>query len=238
MNSPLSCVRDPNPHLMTSDLVICDFDGTISQEDVGIAVIEALGLEEAWEIEWRWRRGEISSMECLSQQWRLVQLPVRELLALIDSLPLDLDFPRFVALCRERQAEVVVVSDGLDLYVDRMLERMGFTPCAGDEASVGEDSCLPRFVNHAALTRQGVAITFPHRSDVCALCGNCKTAHLFRLRPHFQRTIYIGDGHSDRCPAQYADILFAKSHLAEFCQQQRLPYIPFDNFSDILATVS
>ena len=238
LNSPLSSARHPNPCLTQSDLVICDFDGTISQQDVGIAVIEALNLQEAWEIELRWRRGEIGSMECLAQQWGMVKLPATELLALIDSLPVDWHFLRFVELCRQRRVGLVVVSDGLDIYVDRMLARMGFSPCSGEKAASREDSCLPRFVNHADLTRDGVKVTFPHRSDDCALCANCKTAHLFRLRPHFSRTIYIGDGYSDCCPARYADIVFAKAHLAEFCQQQRLPHIAFNDFSDILETVS
>ncbi len=223
-----------NLSLDNSDLVICDFDGTISQQDVGLFVMEALDLQEAWDIEMRWRRGEISSMECLSEQWSLVQLPTCELLTLLDSVPLDPDFPSFVELCRERGASLVVVSDGLDLYVDRLLRQMGLEPGAGQQVLERQGNCLPRFTNHAQITAEGVKISFPHRSDLCARCGNCKTAHLFALRRHSRRTIYIGDAHSDQCPARYADIVFAKSHLAEFCRQHRLPHIVFDGFSDIL----
>ena len=41
------------------DLVFCDFDGTISVIDTGIAVIDF--YLTAWEIELIWRRGEIDS---------------------------------------------------------------------------------------------------------------------------------------------------------------------------------
>ncbi len=234
MNSYTTATSHTKLHITHSDLVICDFDGTISQQDVGIAVIEALDLQEAWEVEMRWRRGEIGSMECLAQQWALVDLSAPDLLALIDSLPLDQDFPAFAGLCRQRQAGLVIVSDGLDIYVDRMLERLGFRPCPGNELLEAQGSCLPRFVNHAELTPEGLVITFPHQSDHCPLCGNCKTAHLFRLRRHFRRTIYIGDGYSDHCPARYADLVFAKAHLADFCRNQGRPYVAFDDFSDIL----
>ncbi len=223
-----------NLSLDNSDLVICDFDGTITQKDVGLFVIEALDLQEAWDIEMRWRRGEISSMECLSEQWNLVQLPASELLSLIDTVPLDPDFPSFVELCQQRGAGLVVVSDGLDLYVDRLLRQMGMEPCAGQQVLEGQGNCLPRFTNHAEFTAEGVKISFPHRSNLCARCGNCKTTHLFTLRRHFRRTIYIGDAHSDQCPARYADIVLAKRHLTEFCRQHRLPHIVFDSFSEVI----
>lgn len=226
-----------NPRITAQDLVMCDFDGTISQEDVGLAFIEALDLAEAWDVELRWRRGEIDSMECLAGQWALVRLPPTEFMALVDRIPLDPDFPAFVELCRERRAKIVVVSDGLDIYVDRMLERVGLHPQPGDRVLREEGSCLARFANHAELTPDGLRITFPHQSEECSLCGNCKTAHLFRLRPGFERVIYIGDGYSDRCPARYADIVFAKSHLVEICRQERLPHIPFEGFADILKVV-
>ena len=227
-----------NLRLRESDLVMCDFDGTISQEDVGLAFIEALDLQEAWEIELRWRRGEMSSRECLSRQWGMVRLSPPDFMAMVDRIPVDPDFPAFVDLCRRRGAGIVVVSDGLDIYVDRMIERMGLRPYPGDMVAQSDGSCLPRLANHAEFTPGGLKISFPHQSEQCSLCGNCKTAHLFRLRRDFQRVIYIGDGYSDRCPARYEDVVFAKSHLAEICQEECLPCICFNDFADILQTVS
>jgi 2-hydroxy-3-keto-5-methylthiopentenyl-1-phosphate phosphatase len=232
--------------LNSRDLVLCDFDGTISVEDTGIAVINALNLEAAWEMEHVWRRGEISSMECLAGQWAMVKLPPDELLALLDSFPLHQDFVDFWALIHRRQAAFVVVSDGLDLYIDRMMARMGLTTCPGEDwasevisaAARGKrppvSECVPRFANRATLDETGVHVEFPHRTPVCAQCGNCKLNHLFELRPHFDRVIYIGDGHSDMCPAKYADLLFARSHLAEDAASRGIPFIPFDGFSGVI----
>lgn len=220
--------------LADNDLVFCDFDGTISVTDTGIAIIDALNLEEAWEIEHIWRRGEISSMECLARQFALVRLPPDEFHALIDTFPLHEDFRDFFALLRRRRAYIVVVSDGLDLYVDRMMARLGYEVCDGDMVLRRQYDCMPRYANHAVATDQGVRIQFPHRVDTCAQCGNCKLEHLFRLRPHFRRVIYIGDGHSDMCPAKYADVLFARSHLARDAAENGLPYSPFESFADIM----
>lgn len=220
--------------LSDRDLILCDFDGTVSVEDTGIAVMNALDLKEAWEIEHIWRRGEMGSMECLARQWGMVNLPPEELLALLDSFELRQDFAPFVSFVRSRGASLVIVSDGLDLYVDRMLARLGLVACGGEAVLQRPEDCVPRFANHAVATAEGVRIRFPHRTEVCARCGNCKLHHLFRLRPHFRRVIYIGDGHSDLCPSRYADLLFARGHLAQEAAREGSFFVPFETFTDIL----
>ncbi|MGQ9730254.1 MAG: hypothetical protein ACUVX8_03190, partial [Candidatus Zipacnadales bacterium] len=60
------------PPLCETDLLLCDFDGTISIHDTGLLVAERLGLEEFLAIEHRWRAGVISSRECLREQWRII----------------------------------------------------------------------------------------------------------------------------------------------------------------------
>jgi 2-hydroxy-3-keto-5-methylthiopentenyl-1-phosphate phosphatase len=217
-----------------NDLVFCDFDGTISVIDTGIAVIDALNLEKAWDLEHVWRRGEIDSMQCLAGQWAMVDLPPEELYALLDSFPLHEDFRDFVSFLEERRAHIVVVSDGLDLYLDRMLARLGLTACDGERVLDRQYDCIPRFVNHGTIDEGGVTVSFPYRTPVCAQCGNCKLHHLFELRPHFSRILYVGDGHSDMCPAKYADVLFARSHLAEDAARRGMPYFPFESFDDIM----
>ena len=228
-------VRQPAP-LAPGDLVFSDFDGTISKIDTGIAVIDALDMEEAWELEHRWRRGEIDSQECLSGQWGMVDLPEEELYALVDSVEMDPTFPDFLELAWDRGVRLVVVSDGLDFYVDRLLGHLGLKTCAGEKVLNPPDGCVPRFANHCEVTPDGLEITFPHEHD-CNQCGNCKTALLFALRPHFERIIYIGDGHSDMCAARYADVIFARGALAEDCAGEGRPFIPFANFDEIIAVL-
>jgi SHS2 domain-containing protein len=58
------------------------------------------------------------------------------------------------------------------------------------------------------------------------------------LRPHFRRVIYIGDGHSDRCPARHATTVFAKSHLAQILAAEGVPYREFENLSQVAAMLS
>ncbi|MCX5681207.1 MAG: phosphoserine phosphatase, partial [Candidatus Omnitrophica bacterium] len=46
-------------------------------------------------------------------------------------------------------------------------------------------------------------------------------------------TIYVGDGHSDMCPAQAADFVFAKDPLLSYLKKRNKPCFAFKNFKDI-----
>lgn len=231
-------VKDCCLHLQPSDLILSDFDATITLIDTGLAMINSLSAEDAataWEDEYAWRRGEISSIECLRRQWRLFRRTPEEVWAFVDALEVDEEFFRLLALVRRRRAGIALLSDGLDFYMDRMFSRHGIRTC-GDDACVRSSECLLRLSNAATVTAGGIQISFPYR-DECEQCGNCKAAHLFRLRRGFERVIYIGDGHSDLCAARYADIIFAKHALAEDCLAAGRSFVSFETFSDVLAVI-
>lgn len=232
--TPTSTAVAEGLKLRPGDLVMSDFDGTITTRDTGWVVFDELGLEEAWDWEYRWRDREISSMECLAGQWALVDLPPDEMLALVDRLETDPRFPEFVERARRAEAEVVVASDGLSFYLDRLMRRMGFEICDDDPEPGVTRECITRYVNCAELTDGGIQISFPHVNEACGQCGNCKTRHLTRLQLKYERVIYIGDGYSDRCPALQADLIFAKDHLAELMDDVGVEYVPFEDFGDII----
>jgi 2-hydroxy-3-keto-5-methylthiopentenyl-1-phosphate phosphatase len=45
--------------------------------------------------------------------------------------------------------------------------------------------------------------------------------------------IYIGDGYTDLCPVQHADLVFATGRLAQECADRKRPFISFQTFFDI-----
>jgi 2-hydroxy-3-keto-5-methylthiopentenyl-1-phosphate phosphatase len=45
--------------------------------------------------------------------------------------------------------------------------------------------------------------------------------------------VYIGEGYSDRCPAAYADVVFAKDALQTYCREENISYIPYRSFHDV-----
>lgn len=210
--------------LSSRDLIICDFDGTITVQDTGLYVAQTLGLDRFLEIEEEWRRGEISSRECLREQWRTVDPSRRDFQELIANLEVSPGFEELLALAEQRSARFVILSDGLDYYIDITLKRLG-------RESVEYRS------NHAVLHDHYVEVQFPCADEFCDLCGNCKTLWLFELRPGADRVVYIGDGMSDGCASRYCEVVFAKDLLADICRKRGQVFVPFETLDDVVSVL-
>jgi 2,3-diketo-5-methylthio-1-phosphopentane phosphatase len=201
-----------------SGRVFVDFDGTIAAVDTTDAILERFA-DPAWlEIEADWKAGRIGSRECLIRQIDLVRATPAALDALLASFEIDPGFPEFLAFCRARRLAIAVVSDGLDRSVATVLRRAGIDlPCYANQ------------LIHAGGDRWRLA--FPNGRDGCkSLAGNCKCA-VVRSPPR-GLTIMVGDGRSDFCVAEEADLVLAKSALIGHCVRRRLPYLAFQAFTE------
>jgi len=205
--------------------VFSDFDGTIALEDVGSHLFRTFAGSKADEIVRLLLNGTITARECLTQECGAVgSASLSELEKFVDQFSLDPAFGVFVEFCRHRSIPVVVLSDGLDFYVERLLRKNGL----GD---------LPFLSNHLELVEQGAVTklvpSFPYTDAECLVCGNCKRNHLLTLSGDDDIIVYVGDGISDRCPIRYADIVFAKGRLIRYCQEQNISYYEFRTFEDV-----
>lgn len=203
--------------------IFCDFDGTISTVDIGSALFDRFGRRSR-EDEDRLMSRELG----IRDYWRKLATGLREPLTVerldeyLGGIPIDPGFHELLALARDRGIPFTVASDGFDLYIERYLAINGAT---------GVDV----WCNHAELDDSGrMTMSFPHAAEGCdCFCAACKrNVVLVRADPE-ERIVYIGDGISDWCPAEHADIIFAKEQLAAYCNAHRLPHYPFKTLSDV-----
>lgn len=218
-------VSRPNSRETTDEQiwVLCDFDGTVSVRDVQVALLNAFGAPD-----WREKEKEIlvrgaksaSYLPVIYSDWRAT---AEEMRCFVDeNADIDQAFPGFVELCRQRGHHLEIVSDGLDLYIDRLLHRYGLQD-------------IPFTSNQFVQENGRVNIKFPNRSQECGNCGNCKRERIRRARRKGALcVVYIGDGISDECPARHADVLFAKDRLAAYCDREGIAYFPFSGFDDVI----
>jgi 2-hydroxy-3-keto-5-methylthiopentenyl-1-phosphate phosphatase len=202
--------------------VLCDFDGTVAQDDVGNLLFRTFAAHgDAAEVVSRWERGEISSRECLEQEASLASCCAEELRKFVHARPLDPYFKDFHDFARQRGIEVVVLSDGLDFYIEQILIRNG----------LGQ---IEFFANQLRLEGQKMRVEFPWYNLLeCTDCGCCKTHHLLRYREAGYFIVYVGDGLSDRCPCGSADLVFAKGDLLAHCRKENIAHVEFRNFRDV-----
>lgn len=207
-----------------SYIVFTDFDGTIAVDDIGDAMFEQFGdVNACLESFAAYRRGEINARECWRRGFATMKNVTREeFTRFILSKKTDPLFPSFAAYCRENNIDVHILSDGFDAYIDPILKRehLDFLPRFSNELQFNDDKT--------------VTPLFPFTDAECPRCANCKRNHMLTKSGEEHVIVYIGDGISDRCPAQYADIVFAKDSLVPFCETNNITFHRFETFGDVL----
>lgn len=203
---------------LSDTTVFLDFDGTVTTRDTGAHLLERLAPGEAWRLVGAaYAAGTIQSRECLVREWEVLPKDEALLRDTAREVPVDPGFEPFVAALRAAGVEVVVVSDGFGFYAEEVCAAAGVEVVTNrPDWSTGE-------------------LTFPHldRCCACSSCGTCKQAPLKDAKRRGRRTVLVGDGVSDRKAALLADVVFAKSELADWCEDMGVAYLPYHRLVDV-----
>ncbi|MBB5573911.1 MULTISPECIES: MtnX-like HAD-IB family phosphatase [Rhizobium] len=202
--------------------VFCDFDGTISIEDATDMVLSRFAGSEWEDIEQQWKRGLIGSAECMRRQIALVQASRKDLNALLDEVSIDPGFEDFLSYCNRSDLPVTIVSDGVDYFIRHILARHGI-----DDLRIIANVLTYRFAHGRELYSLSPSLT---AAGCMSGSGVCKC----RVVKGTELQIYIGDGRSDFCVSDKVDLVFAKAKLADYCEDQGIPYVGFESFVDLL----
>jgi len=203
--------------------IFVDFDGTITRKDVGEHMFLEFGDPvAAKEIIAQWEIGQITSVDT----WTLLCKTVKnfdkiKFDSFLDSIEIDPYFRSFVDYCHVNNFELTILSDGLDYYINYILqkEKLQFVNVRSNKLSFSsENELLP---------------SFPYRDEECKSCANCKRNHILDSTGDDEYSFYVGDGLSDTCPAQYCDFVFAKGSLLKFCEKNSINFFPFQDFSHV-----
>ncbi len=206
-----------------NSIFFVDFDGTIVTQDMCAVLVETLAGEGWREINELWERKELSTLECARRTFKLFNSNDPEVFRqLIGQAVFDPGFLDFAAFCEQRGFPLIILSDGYDFYIEYLLQREGLN--------------LPYYANKLLFAPQ-LDVETPYSSGECDLCGVCKLQLMEKLLKPGCRSVYIGDGTSDFCPAERADKVFARSRLYQHCQEVGKEAQLFQSFQDILQTV-
>lgn len=202
-------------------VVFVDFDGTITQTDSGVHLLERLGAPQWRDISDAYARGEIGSRECLLDEWDLLPHDEAQLRAAAREVEVDPGFAPLLEALRDAGAQVTVVSDGFGFHAEEVCTAIGV-------------SVLTNRVDWATGE-----LEFPHedRCCPCSTCGICKQAPIKDAQHHGFTAVLIGDGASDRKAALLADVVFAKGPLARWCALNGIAHVPFEALDDVRRTL-
>jgi 2-hydroxy-3-keto-5-methylthiopentenyl-1-phosphate phosphatase len=208
--------------------IFIDFDGTITTQDVGDAMFETFGGRKCLDFIGEYRDGDISAVECFRRECaECTGTDKNALDTFLDSQKIDSTFSEFLEFCSTNKFQYFVLSDGMDYYIDRILSRHQITG-------------VSYFSNHLDLVPMNgdskimFQPSFPFTDETCDRCACCKRNKMLTLSADEDVIIYIGEGYSDRCPVRYADIVFAKDELLNYCRRENISYFEYRTFADVM----
>jgi 2,3-diketo-5-methylthio-1-phosphopentane phosphatase len=207
--------------------IFVDFDGTVTERDVGDSIFERFLRPELLASGWHydilneWKAGRVSSRDCLVRECENTVVTRERLDELLDSHTLTPGFADMVSYCARHDIPLIILSDGLDYYIEFILGKFGL-------------SGVPYRANRMFFADGSIRADFPFEDRGCGRCGNCKRWHIETERSDSERIVYIGDGYSDRYAIRSVDIVFARRDLAAYCRRAGVDFIPFAHFYDVI----
>ena len=201
--------------------LLVDFDGTACLQDVSEMLLDAFG-DPGWKalddaVDW----GEMGLREAAGLQAAMLHGSSAQMLAYaLEHAELAPTFAPFVEWADANGLPITLASDGFAIYIRPLLEQAGL-------------GRLEVVTNELVLEDGRVRLRHPNAHPVCVGCGTCKMLVARRLRETHGSIAFVGEGQSDRYGALYSDIVFAKDALVKICDQDDVPYLPWDTFDDV-----
>lgn len=209
-------------------ILVSDFDGTMTRHDFYKLAIESLLPPDTPDYWAEYRTGAITHFEALRRYFAAIRADKNEVLAVVNRMELDPDLPAAVAALRRAGWEIVVTSAGCDWYIRRLLG------AAGVEVEVHANP------GHFEPGR-GLVMEMPADSPFLSQNLGVDKARIVRWHLDAGQTVaFAGDGFPDAEPARLVPgaLRFARGDLADVLERERLPFHPFDTWSDIAQTLT
>ncbi len=202
-------------------IIQCDFDGTITRNNLSVLLREKYACGDWQKIEANYLHGHLTVEQSNRLQFSLIKEPKEKLQEFVRRhIEVRPGFVEFVQYCRESAIPFVIVSSGLDFYIETVLTQIGLSDlevhCG--YTSFGKDGII-------------VAYTSPEGNTISR---GFKKKYLAWLKKRGKSITYIGDGLSDLETACQADHVFATGHLVKLLGGQSIPCRSFSDFHDLL----
>jgi 2-hydroxy-3-keto-5-methylthiopentenyl-1-phosphate phosphatase len=216
------------PLLTCADLphIVVDFDGTITERDIGNEICDRFAPPAWRDLIEAWRSGALSLPEAQKLIWAQCRASAADILAYTREVgAIRPGFDAFLEDCRARKWPLVLVSGGFDFYIE---------PLLGARLAAFEAA----YVQHGVLEDGGVRVAFPDHGLGCDKLAVCKGKVCARHRGG-DGVVFIGDGASDHCALGEADLILAVrgKRLAGWCAERADPWEAFEDFHEVLAAL-
>ena len=203
--------------------VFSDFDGTISNLDTLKYLLNKKAGFEWKKIEDGMASGLIAEREGLQQAFNFLNISFPSALKeVFKKVSLDPSFKYFAEWLQFEGHDLKVLSGGFKKLIQPLMDREGL-------------QSVEVLANDVQVSGKSWNVIPCQIERLCSACNHCKSSSLLSELKKDPQTfiVYIGDGHTDACPVQLADLVFAKGFLKTYCDQQGIESVSFESFWDV-----
>jgi len=202
------------------NLVQFDFDGTITEEDEAFRLLDAFACGDWRKVLEEYRAGKITVGDFNSRAFALVTTGRERMVDLVKrQSKIRPGFKEVITRCGDVGFKPVIVSNGLDFYIEAILEKAGVT---------GVDV-------FAARTRFGASSLDVRYigPDGMQLQDGFKETYTKSFLSSGYSVVYVGNGPSDFPSARIAHRVFATGDLFNICRDNNVECTRFTDLFDV-----
>ena len=204
--------------------LVSDFDGTITGDDFFFYLKENFFDEESLRPWDKYLAGQETLFNALNAMFNQLRIDEKQLKSFIKTIRYDDAFSKTAELCNLKKIPVYIVSAGCDYYINELI---------GHEIKKYKIKLITNkgvYSKKQGLNMIAFDKTSPYYDEKL---GISKKYVVESLKKDGYTVIFAGDGPPDAFPARVSDYVFARKHLLEYCQVEKIPYKNFSTFEDI-----
>jgi 2-hydroxy-3-keto-5-methylthiopentenyl-1-phosphate phosphatase len=202
-------------------IIQSDFDGTLTEEDVSFALLDAFADGDWRQLFERYRQSKMTVGDFNSKAFAMVKASREELLRVArEQVKLREGLRNLVNFCQGSGTRFLIVSNGLDFYIKAILEDVGL-------------GNLEVYAARTEFSPDGLKVNYIGPEGKVLKKGFKEAYTKLFLNQGYQ-VVCIGNGPSDYFPAALSQHVFARDGLADICKTKKLKCQPFEDLNDVV----
>jgi 2-hydroxy-3-keto-5-methylthiopentenyl-1-phosphate phosphatase len=203
-------------------LIQCDFDGTLTVEDVSFLILDNFADGDWRSILEQYKTNRISVGRFNKLAFRMVKVDKPTLIRFIsEKAELRTGLKKLLDYCNSRDFRFTIVSNGMVFYIQTLLKNAGIN----DDIEI--------YAAQAEFNSNGIEARYIG-PDGHEIQNGFKEAYVKQFLKEGWRVISIGNGASDIPAAKLAHHTIATEPMLSLCREEGMNCLPFENLDDII----
>ena len=204
--------------------VLTDFDDTAAAQNVAELLLHEFGHPTWTDVRKRFRAGELSLKDYQEMTFLRMQADKDAMQSYVRAhANFRPHFAELSAFCRGNSIPMCIISQGLDFYIQALLDESG-------QPEMPVYAVVTEFDGQGRVCGYRYDFTYPDAPHL----GNSKALIVRRFREQGHHVFFMGDGRSDFEAGEVADTVFAHRQMAAMCDEAGIEFAPFTDFGPVL----